>query len=576
MRREEGTHSPTALQHVCIGALALLAACYTGLDPAGAPEADGSTGTADTDDLPEPSGCAQSPGRVVARRLTRAEYDNTVRDLFRGIDVGSPADALPFDVEGAIGLTVSDYYLEKHEQIVTDLAALAVDDGFITCDPVPDPRSCARQIFEPFMKRAWRRPVTAEEVDNVLRYLDIAAAAPGETDSFRQAIRLGIQHVLMAPSFLFLFEQLEDPTSTEAQALDDYEIASRLSYFIYASMPDDALFEAADAGNLTEPEELEAQVDRMLADPKSMALVEKLASAWLSADRVDLLNPNPTLYPTFDEELRQSMKKELQLFLQEFLTDDVSFKDMLDADFTYLNDRLAAHYGVPDANPLRGFTRVSLADLPERGGLLTMGAVAAATSVANNDPTAPVSETNIIVRGKFVLERFACFELPPPPEGLDVNGVQADAQKDIPDTAPRKVREGVRQSMQPCMSCHAFLDPMGFSMEHFDVTGAWRTLDVLGTTVDATGVLLGSDAQPVGEFDGARELGALLKKDPRLSACFTKTMLKLAVQRALQPEDECVIEELSAQSDASGNGLRTLVLSIVESPPFTSQQGEAP
>jgi hypothetical protein len=205
-----------------------------------------------------------------------------------------------------------------------------------------------------------------------------------------------------------------------------------------------------------------------------------------------------------------------------------------------------------------------------------MGVVAAVTSVPHNDPTAQVNETNIIVRGKFVLERFACFELPPPPEGLDVNEVQADAQKDIPDTEPRKVREGVRQSTQPCASCHMYLDPMGFSMEHFDVTGAWRTLDVLGTTVDATGVLLGSDNLPAGEFDGARELGTLLKQDPRLTACFTETMLKLAVQRALQPEDDCVIEELSTQSDESGNGLRALVLSIVESPPFTSQQGEAP
>lgn len=137
MRRAKGTRSPTALRHVCNGGLALLAACYAGLDPAEAPEADGSTSAADPDDMPEPSGCEQSPGHVVARRLTRAEYDNTLRDLFRGFDVGSPADALPEDVEGAIGLTVSDYYLEKHEQVVTDLAALVVDDGFITCDPTP-------------------------------------------------------------------------------------------------------------------------------------------------------------------------------------------------------------------------------------------------------------------------------------------------------------------------------------------------------------------------------------------------------------------------------------------------------
>jgi hypothetical protein len=557
---------------------AALGGCYTGLSEAvddGPAVDDGSTGAAD--DGPAASGCEDTPGRVVARRLSRSEYNNTLRDLFPEFDVGSPADGLPDDVEGAIGLTVSDYYLEKHEQAIADLAEHVVDNGFVTCDPGVEPRSCAREVFEPFMKRAWRRPVTSDEVDNVLRYFDVVAAEAGETDGFHQAIKLSIQHVLMAPNFLFRFEQLEDPASTEPQPLGSYEIASRLSYFIYASMPDDALFEAADAGRLTEPAELETQVRRMLADPKSTALVDKLASAWLSADRVDLLNPNPETYPSFDEELRQSLKRELDLFLTEFLTEDLSFKDALDADFTYVDRRLAAHYGIADAeNFSDDFTRISLADLPERGGLLTQGAVLAATSVPHNDATAMVTETNIIVRGKFVLDKFVCFELPPPPAGLDVNQAQADLQKDIPDTAPRKVREGVRQLNQPCASCHQYLDPIGFSMEHFDVTGAWRTVDTLNTTVDATGALLGADGKPVGEFDGARELGRLLKNDPRISSCVSETVLKLALQRELDPEDDCVVEELAEKSDASGNGLLSLVLSIVESPPFTHQQGEAP
>jgi hypothetical protein len=265
------------------------------------------------------------------------------------------------------------------------------------------------------------------------------------------------------------------------------------------------------------------------------------------------------------------------LFLTEFLTEDRSFRDTLDADFTYVNDRLAAHYGLPDADTFSSeFTRVSLADVPQRGGLLTQGAVLAATSVPNNDATAQVTETNIIVRGAFVLGRFVCFELPPPPADLDVNQAQADAQKDIPDSAPRKVREGVRQTTLPCSNCHSYLDPMGFAMEHFDVTGAWRTVDTLGTTVDATGVLIADGGQPVGEFDGARELGALLKKDPRISGCVTETVLKLALQRPLIDDDECVVEELALRSDENGNGLLALVLSIVESPPFTHQQGEAP
>jgi hypothetical protein len=579
MACEASTSIPSARVRAWAWAIATtLGGCYTGLSGAvedGSTADDGSTGA--SDDGPVPSGCEDTPGRVVVRRLSRSEYDNTLRDLFPAFDVGSPSDALPDDVEGAIGLTVSDYYIEKHEQVVADLAAHVVDNGFVTCDPGIEARSCARQLFEPFMKRAWRRPVTSEEVENVLRYFDVVAGEAAETDGFHQSIRLGIQHVLMAPHFLFRFELLEDPSSTEPQSLGNYEIASRLSYFIYASMPDDALFEAADAGRLTGPEELETQVRRMLADPKATALVDKLASAWLWADRVDLLNPNPETNPSFDEDLRQSLKRELSLFLTEFLTEDRSFKDALDADFTYVDRRLAAHYGIPDAeNFSDDFTRISLADLPERGGLLTQGAVLAATSVPNNDATAMVTETNIIVRGKFVLEKFVCFELPPPPAGLDVNEAQADLQKDIPDTAPRKVREGVRQANQPCTSCHSYLDPIGFSMEHFDVTGAWRTVDALGTTVDATGSLIGADGLPVGEFDGARELGTLLKNDPRISSCVSETVLKLALQRELDPEDDCVVEELAERSDASGNGLLSLVLSIVESPPFTHQQGEAP
>jgi hypothetical protein len=513
-------------------------------------------------------------GRVVARRLTRTQYNNTLRDLF-DFDVGSPADDLPDDVAGANGLTVSDFFLQKHEKNVTELAALAVDNGFITCDPAIEERSCAREVFEPFMERAWRRPVTSEEVDGVLGYLDVVAQEPGETDRFPQAIRLGIQHVLMAPNFLYRFERLEAPTSPRAQELDAYDLASRLSYLIYDSMPDAALFHAAKAGTLADPKELAAQAERMLADPKGAALVDKLVGGWLWVDRVDVLNPKATLYPAFDAELKQSLKQEVALFVNEFLVEDRSFKDMLDADFTYVNDRLAEHYGIPGAFS-KDFTRVSLADLPERGGLLTQGALLAATSVPNNDATAEVSETNIIVRGRFVLEQLLCFEFPPPPAGLDVGQIQAEAQEDIPNTAPRKVREGVRQAMQPCAGCHSYLDPIGFSMEHFDVTGAWRTVDTLDTAVDATGALKGADGSVVGEFDGARELGTLLKNDPRLSHCLTETVLRLAVERELDAGDDCRVQALSEQSDESGNGLRALVLSIIKSPTFTHQRGETP
>ena len=538
---------------------------------------DPSASRGSADDAAGRADAVCAPGQVVARRLSRTEYDNTLRDLF-GFDVGRPADELPDDIAGVNGLTVSDRFLEVHEETVARLAALAIDEGLITCDPAESsPLACAREILAPFMERAWRRPVTAEEIENVTRYLDVVAAEPTEPDPFRAAIDLGIQATLLSPNFLFRFEPLDDPTSPEARPLGDYELASRLSYFIWETMPDTELFSAARAGTLTEPAELEGQVERMLDDPRARALVDRLTREWLSTDRIDYLSPSPALYPDFDRALLASMKQETALFVGEFLEDDRSLRDMFDADFTYVDRALALHYGLPGADALStDFTRVSLTGTPARGGLLTQGAVLAATSVPRNDPTAEVSETNIIVRGEFVLRHLLCAHLPPPPEGLDVTQIQADAQRDIPDTAPRKVREGVRQAMQPCASCHSHIDPIGFSMEHFDVTGAWRTTDTLGTTVDSTGVLLGQDGLAVGEFDGARSLGTLLGRDPRVSQCLTETVLRLAVGRSLSHEDDCHVRRLAEQSDTDGNGLRALLLSIVLSDAFTHQRAEAP
>jgi hypothetical protein len=513
----------------------------------------------------------------VARRLSRTEYDNTLRDLFP-FDVGTPSETLPDDVAGVNGLTVSDRFLEQHAKTVERLAALAIENSLITCDPnAAGERACAREVLAPFMERAWRRPVTPGELDAAIRYRDIVAAEPDEPEPFRQAMDLAIRATLLSPNFLFRFEPTVDPASAASEPLGDYQLASRLSYFLWETMPDDELFAAAREGSLSDTAVLEAQVERMLDDPRTQTLVDRLAREWLSTERVDYLTPSPTLYPDFDPALLDRMKQETALFIGEFLRDDRNFREMFDADFTYADATLARHYGLPGADELSDeLTRVSLADVPERGGLLTQGAVLVATSVPRNDPTAEVSETNIIVRGEFVLRHLLCQHLPPPPEGLDFTQIQADAQRDIPDTAPRKVREGVRQGMQPCSNCHSYIDPIGFSMEHYDPSGAWRETDTLGTEVDSTGVLLGADGLPVGEFDGARSLGTLLARDTRVSQCLTETVLSVALGRNLNGGDQCLAEKLAEQSDAEGNGLRSLLRSIVLSEAFTRRGGEAP
>lgn len=526
--------------------------------------------------------CEVGPGRVIARRLTRLEYNNTVRDLFT-FDTGHPADDFPDDVTGGdavnnTGLTVSDLFFEKNEIAVTALAEQALAHGFVKCDPAAmDKHLCARQTLEPFMRRAWRRPVSAEEVDAVVSYVDQVAAETGESDPFGQAIKLGIEHVLLSANFLFRFELLADPQTTAAQPLDSYALASRLSYFIFGSMPDDALFAAAKSDALLDATQLEAQVRRMLADPKARHLVEKLAGEWLWANRVDWVNPKASLYPNFDATLRQSLKQETTLFVNEFLQGDHDYRDLLDADFTFANARLANHYGLPDASGFNDtFVKTSLASTPERGGILTQGALLAATSAPLNIPTAEIAETNVIVRGKFVLQYLLSSPLPSPPANLDIAQIQADAQKDIPPGAPRKVREGVRQQTMPCAGCHVHLDPIGFSMEHFDVTGAWRTHDGQQTAVDSTGVLKDNEGNLVGSFEGARSLGTLLKKDPRFSSSLARAVFTAALGRTATTEEQCRLQRLGALADERGHRLSELIVFMTQDSAFTQQQGEAP
>jgi Protein of unknown function (DUF1592)/Protein of unknown function (DUF1588)/Protein of unknown function (DUF1595)/Protein of unknown function (DUF1587)/Protein of unknown function (DUF1585) len=521
--------------------------------------------------------CEVSSGRVTARRLSRNEYNNTMRDLFN-FDTGRPADTFPADVSGGdaqnnSGLTVTDLFFEKHEATVADLSSRAIEKGFIRCDPSNvEKRLCARQTLAPFMRRAWRRAVTEDEIQVVLAYLDVVAAEPTEPQPFRQAIALGIQDILMSPNFLFRFEMLDKPNEAQAQKLSGYELASRLSYFIFESTPDDGLLTAAETGALEDPSQLESQVQRMLSDPKAQALVDRLAEDWLWANKVDVLNPKAARYPNFDADMRQSLKHETALYLREFVLGENRFSDIWDSKFSFVNQRLAAHYNLPNAGLTQNFSRISLEADDTRGGLLTQGAILAATSAPLNNPKAEVSETNVIVRGKFVLQQLLCSTIEVP-AGIDFVAIQNAAQQNIPKNAPRKQRDAVRQARPECASCHSVLDPIGFSMEHFDLVGASRNVDSFGAAVDSTGVLKGLDGTVVGSFDGARTLGTLMKNDARVSACATRAVLQAAVGRSLQAIDECRVKRLVPQ-ESNGGRLRDLVLAITRDNAFTQQEGE--
>ena len=514
-------------------------------------------------------------GHVPARRLTSNEYNNTVRDLF-GFDVGRPADAFPADSEGANGLTVSDLYLETSLQAAERLSALAIERGFIQCDPTRvEPRTCARQTLEPFLKRAWRRPIADAEIESMLGFLSVGAAGAGETKPFEAGIRLAIQSALLSPHFMFRMENLADPLAPDEQPLGPYEVASRLSYFIYESMPDDALFAAADADALRSPAALEAQVFRMLEDPKGEAFVRKLVGKWLALDTLDLLRLDTAVYPAFTDSRRNTIYRETSLFVKEFIASDRDLRDMLHADFTYLNAQLANDSGLPTDGLGTEHTRVSLPSGSVRGGLLTQAAVLAASTIPANDSTAPIRETGVIFRGHYVLGHILCANPGAPPDGLDVNAIQNDAEKNIPRDAPRKVREAVRLTNQACLGCHQYIDPIGYSMEHFDVIGRWRDRDLAGGIVDSSGTLTATSGQPLGMFDGARSLGALLKEDPRVTSCLTQTMLKDALGRKLNDDDKARAERLAAKSLAEGSRLRRLIISLILDKAFTHQQGEA-
>jgi hypothetical protein len=530
-------------------------------------------------DMP-PMPCEVSSGRVVARRLSKTEYNNTVRDLFT-FDTQKPADAFPDDVSGGDvlnnnGLIVSDQFLEKHETAATELARKAVANNIIQCNPQTiSERLCARQTLEPFMRKAWRRPVTEDEVTRVLNYLNVVAAEPTETDKFRQAIRLGLLDILMSPNFLFRFEILERPTDVQAQTLSAYEVASRLSYFIYASIPDEPLRAAAESGALNDTAEIERQVARMLADPKSQSLVERLSSAWLWVDKVNAVNPKPSLYPSFNSAMRENFKTETGLFMREFLIGDKPFKDMFDADFTYVNGALRQHYGMQGNVAAANFERVTLETNSKRGGLFTHGSILAATSAPLNIPNAEIKETNVIVRGKFVLSQLVCADFETP-AGIDFVGIQNTSQQNIPPNAPRKIRDAVRLAKAECASCHSHIDPIGYSMEAFDVIGASRTHDTFGAAVDSTGVLLADNGTPVGNFDGARSLGSLLKSDKRLTACLTKQVFKLAVGRPAAVAEQCRLDGVAKEAKQKGDRLKDLILGLTLNNSFTKQEGEAP
>ena len=411
-------------------------------------------------------------------------------------------------------------------------------------------REVAREVLQRFATRAFRRPVTAGEVDRLLTLFDLALK---DGDRFEKGIQLAMQAVLVSPHFLFRVEM--ETRLGAPRALSDLELASRLSYFLWSSMPDDTLLDLATKNQLRVGKNLDAQVARMLKDPKSREFVENFAGQWLQTRNLKLANPDRGRFQQFDEPLRFAMAREVDLFFAAVVHDDRPISDFLDADYTFLNERLAKHYGIEGVTG-NEFRRVALTDR-RRGGVVTM----ASTLTVTSNPT----RTSPVKRGKWILEEILGTPPPPPPPNV------ADLPDDKKDVARGTIRTRLEKHRADpnCASCHARMDPLGFALENYDAIGSWRDQDGK-LPVDASGTL------PDGRsFVGPIELKAVLKaKLKPFARCLTEKLMTYALGRGLEYADHCVVEKVADSVLLEGGRFSRLVSAIVHSDPFQKRGAE--
>jgi hypothetical protein len=408
----------------------------------------------------------------------------------------------------------------------------------------------ARKIVANFARRAFRRPVLAAEVE---RYLRPFQMADKQGEKFEKAVGLSLQAILVSPHFLFRIERdAVDAKPGTSHLVSEYELATRLSYFLWSTMPDEELFTLAGKGELRK--KLDAQVRRMLKDDRAKALVQNFGGQWLEWRNLKTLTPDRGTFPGFDEELRAAMVKEGELFVEAIVREDRSILDFLDADFTFLNERLAEHYGIRGVYGPR-FRRVPLDKDSPRGGVLTMATVLTVTS--NPTRTSPVK------RGKWILENI--LNAPPPPPPPDAG--ELNEAKAVTASAPLRKRMEMHRHRADCVSCHARMDPLGFALENFDGIGGWRTRDST-FPVDATGEL------PTGEkFNGPKELKKILKgRSEAFARCLAEKMLTYALGRGVEYYDKCAIDDIVRALARDNYKFSRLVVEVVRSDPFQKRR----
>lgn len=422
---------------------------------------------------------------------------------------------------------------------------------FITYPANPkEEDACAERILSAFVRRACRRPVTAADLQKPLEFYREARAGQG----FERGIESAIAAVLVSPEFLFRIER--DPAGVAAATaykIDDVTLASRLSFFLWSSLPDEELLALAERGELHRPKVLEQQVRRMLADPRAESLGLNFAAQWLHLRNLESFTPDLRLFPEFDDNLREAFRRETELHFETVLREDRNVLDLIKADYTFLNERLARHYGIPHVYGSQ-FRRVALAPGGQRGGLLRQGSILTVTSYA--------TRTSPVIRGNWILGTLLGTPPPPPPPN-----VPTLRENTVLESLPMRQRLAEHRANAVCAGCHNLMDPVGFSLENFDATGRWRVLED-GLPVDAGG----------GLPDGSRFTGVagleenLLRHPDLLVGTMAEKLLTFALGRRLEPHDAPAVRKIVREARAGGDRFSSVILGIVHSAPFTMRK----
>ena len=466
--------------------------------------------------------------------------------------------------------SLAHYNMDRHPRVQVALYSVSITGPFELGEPIETPsrrrvfvckparvtaeEACAKRIVSTIARRAFRRAVTDADLEAPLRFYKEARA----TGDFETGIEVAVRAVLASTEFLFRIER--DPKTAAprtAYRVSDVELASRLSFFLWSSVPDEELLDLAIAGRLNQAATLEHQVKRMLADPRSEALVTNFASQWLYLRNLAVASPDARQFPDFDDNLRQAFRRETELFFQSIVSEDRSVLDLLRADYTFVNERLAKHYGIPNVYGSR-FRRVFLGENSVRGGLLGQGSILTVTSYANR--------TSPVLRGKWILENIVGTPPPPPPANVPLLQ-ETDASGRVLSMRERMVQH---RSRPECASCHRLMDPAGLSMENFDAIGRWRTRTESGSEVDASGGL------PDGsQFTGASGLrSALLRRPELFVGTLTEKLMTYGLGRGLEFHDAPAVRTVVRKAQAQDYRFSSLVLGIVRSDPFLMRMSQ--